>query len=368
MCKKQVFRILLFLLYGVICLIIGSYISVGIFLISLCTTIVQGCMTILSKRWISIKVQNQTYGECGEKAEYVLIIENKSVFPIVKGEVLLQINNTFMNSVKYETFTFSMRAKSTYTISGEFLPRYCGNVLYSIKRFCIMDYIGICTIHIHSITNHEVTIIPHMHRIHIDIKSNEVPAEEWEEIRKYNYGDDIRNIHWKISAKFDETMLRKRVAPKKNCVLIIYENAMLPEYGVLQKQDKNKSFEFFFSLCYLLLDRGYEVRISWLGEDEKIRLSDSITNHDLLFEVIVAILRTVETKTHDCTVVKLKNSFNQEKIKQIYITPYDFKTFEDVIVYNRETILNQFLNSSRMGDSMTKKGAIVGEGEGKEGR
>lgn len=354
MCKKQVIRILLFVLYGVICIIIGSYVSVIIFLLSLCSVIVQGCFAFLSKRWISIKVQNQAYGEVGEETEFNLIIENKSFFPIVKGEVLLEINNTFIHSIKYNIYTFSMEGKSSHRISGKILPKYCGNIQYSIKEFLIMDYAGIFHIYIKNITNYAVAIIPKLQRIQVDIKSNEVRSEEWDEIRKYNYGDDIREIHWKISAKFDEMMLRKRVAPKKNYVLIIYENALLPKYEELQKQDKNKSFEFFFSLCYLLLELGYEIRISWLGEDKKIKLSDTITNQDLLFEVIVAILRTAETKTHENTVVKLKSSYIQENIKQIYITPYDLKTFEDVLVFNREDILNQFLSLSSIEDSVAK--------------
>jgi hypothetical protein len=362
MCKKQVIHLVLFLLCGMICIMVGSYVSIGIFLISVCSVIAQGCMARLSKRWISIRVQNQSYGECKEETEYDLIIENKSIFPIVKGEVLLQINNTFINSVKHKAFTFSMGAKSTYTISGKYLPRYCGNILYTVKEFHIMDYVGIFRININNIKNHEVTIIPHLQRIQVDIKSNEVRTEEWGEIRQYNYGDDIRNIHWKISAKFDETMIRKRIAPKKNYLLIIYENGMLSAYEEPKRQDKNKSFEFFFSYCYLLLEQGYEIRISWLGQDEKIRLSDAITSQDLLFEVIVAILRTVQIKTQESMLEKL-NNYIQEDTKQIYITPYDFMTVEDVIVYNREAILKQFLNSDRMEERMTKKRTLHGEGE-----
>lgn len=366
MCKKQVIRILLFVLYGVIFIIIGSYVAVVIFLISLCSVIIQGCMAILSKRRISIKVQNQSYGECGEETEYDLIVENKSIFPIVEGEIVLQINNTFMNIKKYRTFIFSMGAKSTYTISGKLKTKYCGNIQYSVKEFYVMDFTKIFRIHIRNKINHEVTIIPQLQRIQVDIKSNEVRSEEWEEIRKYIYGDDIRNIHWKISAKFDETMLCKRVAPKKNYLLILYENGMLSETESLLKQEKNKSFEFFFSFCYLMLERGYEIRISWLGEDKKIRLSDAITNQDLLFEVIVAILRTVETKTQESMLVKMKNYFMQENTKQIYITPYDFNTAEDVMVYNREAILNQFLNTDRKEGNGIKKETL--DGEGVEGR
>lgn len=367
MCKKQVIRIVLLVLYGVICIIIGSYVSVVIYLISLCSVIIQGCMAILSKRRISIKVQNQAYGECGDETEYDLIIENKSIFPIVKGEIVLQINNTFMNMKKYRTFTFSMDARSTYTISGKLITKYCGNIHYSIKEFCVMDYTGIFRIYIRNLTNHEVTIIPQLQRIQVDIKSNDIQSEEWEEIRKYNYGDDIRNIHWKLSAKFDETMLRKRVAPKRNYLLIIYENGILADTKSLLKQDKNKSFEFFFSFCYLMLERSYEIRISWLGEDEKIRVSDTITNQDLFFEVIVTILKTVETKAQDSMLVKMKDFFLQENTKQIYITPYDYSTTKDVMIYNREAILNQFLNTASKERNVTKKETLGGEGvEGRQ--
>lgn len=365
MCRKQVFRLILFLLYGGFCIIIGSYVSIVIFFIILCSVIIQGIMTILSKKRIFIKVLNQAYGECGEETGYNLVIDNKSIFPIFKGEVLLQMNNTFMSINKYKRFTFSMAAKTTYTISGKFLAKYCGNIRYSVKEFRCMDYLGIFRTYIRNITNHEVTIIPQLQEVSANVKSQVALSEEWKEIRKYRYGDDIRNIHWKISAKFDETMIRERIAPKQCCLLIIYENGILSEYEAPHKQDKNRSFEFFFSFCYQLLDQGYEIKLSWLGEDEKIRFSETITNQELLFSVLVAILRTKETKTQESMLAKVKNHFIQENIKQIYVTPYESTTSEEVTVYNREEIRNQLLNTDRMEENITKKDSLS-EG-GKEG-
>ncbi|MDE5716383.1 MAG: DUF58 domain-containing protein [Lachnospiraceae bacterium] len=78
------------------------------------------------------------------------------------------------------------------------------------------------------------------------------------EIREYQDGDELKSIHWKLSAKQDKTMVRERLSAgreKINVVLPLGENA-----------DENDALiESLYGMCRLLLFKGYPIQLFWQG-------------------------------------------------------------------------------------------------------
>lgn len=83
------------------------------------------------------------------------------------------------------------------------------------------------------------------------------------EIREYAAGDELKNIHWKLSAKQDKMMVRERMAAGKEKV-----NVLLP---LGDNADENDALmEFLYGMCRLLLSKEYPVQLFWQGGSQQL--------------------------------------------------------------------------------------------------
>ncbi|MCH5270936.1 MAG: DUF58 domain-containing protein [Lachnospiraceae bacterium] len=81
------------------------------------------------------------------------------------------------------------------------------------------------------------------------------------EIREYIPGDELKSIHWKLSAKQKELMVRERLATGRDKI-----NVLLP---LLEDRELNDGLmEAADSLCRLLLHKEYPVQLYWPGRGD----------------------------------------------------------------------------------------------------
>lgn len=83
------------------------------------------------------------------------------------------------------------------------------------------------------------------------------------EIREYVAGDELKNIHWKLSAKQDKMMVRERLAAGKEKI-----NVLLP---LGDNADENDALmEFLYGMCRLLLSKEYPIQLFWQGGSQQL--------------------------------------------------------------------------------------------------
>lgn len=78
------------------------------------------------------------------------------------------------------------------------------------------------------------------------------------EVREYIAGDELKSIHWKLSAKQGKMMVRERLAAGREKV-----NVLLPLGG--DPKENDVLMESLYGMCRLLLFKGYPIRLFWQG-------------------------------------------------------------------------------------------------------
>lgn len=78
------------------------------------------------------------------------------------------------------------------------------------------------------------------------------------EVREYIEGDELKSIHWKLTAKREHLMVRERLAAGKEKI-----NVLLP-LGQ-DKEQNDRLMDAFSGVCALLIEKGYPVQIFWMG-------------------------------------------------------------------------------------------------------
>ncbi|MDE5938154.1 MAG: DUF58 domain-containing protein [Lachnospiraceae bacterium] len=84
------------------------------------------------------------------------------------------------------------------------------------------------------------------------------------EIREYQDGDELKSIHWKLSAKQDKTMVRERLSAGREKI-----NVLLP---LGEDADENDALmESLYGMCRQLLFKGYPIQLFWQGAEHGLR-------------------------------------------------------------------------------------------------
>ena len=81
------------------------------------------------------------------------------------------------------------------------------------------------------------------------------PGEDYD-LRDYRPGDPLRSIHWKLSSKKDELVVRETLEPRQADLILTYDHFGPPE-------ELDGVFDRLSTLSRLLLEKGRAHRIQW---------------------------------------------------------------------------------------------------------
>ena len=84
------------------------------------------------------------------------------------------------------------------------------------------------------------------------------------EMREYVPGDELKSIHWKLTAKQDKLMVRERMATGRDKI-----NVLLPLGSDCAENDALT--EALYGLCILLLNKEYPIQLYWPGKGQTLQ-------------------------------------------------------------------------------------------------
>lgn len=155
----------------------------------------------------------------------------------------------FSASCRFPVPPCSYRLRATVALSGEsrvlkegklFPTEHCGEILCKLEKAKVYDYLGLFWLRIQRKTVTPLTVRP------IPVPMQYVPdlerfmASSWRpkpgggfsenhEMRQYAPGDKLNQVHWKLTAKTGEVIVREPMEPEKNRVLVELELCGTPE-------------------------------------------------------------------------------------------------------------------------------------------
>lgn len=133
-------------------------------------------------------------------------------------------SNSFAGKSKKTVFKYSGILNKPESVSISPLNKYCGCIKVETKWIKIYDMLGIFFIPVRFKNSTEILIIPRAENtnnenylekqtiIGYKKKSGGGFSDDYE-IREYQNGDSLRNVHWKLSAKHDNLMVREPSLP-----------------------------------------------------------------------------------------------------------------------------------------------------------
>ncbi len=257
--------------------------------------------TYITKKNISAEfaLKNDTVAK-NESFPVQIRIVNRSFFPIGKAEAHIEYCNIFNSEVSSFVLLMPIQARNEQSVSFQLSSKYCGIVTVRCKGISIYDPLRLFRFNVGKNIHTEIAVMPEGHEISGQVcftdrvneessvfsehKPGDDPSEVFD-LRGYNPGDKLNRIHWKLSSKKDEFIVKDYSLPVDiPCTLFlnlkcsVRPELTLPVFDTL--------VETFVSVSRFMIDNERIHTIIYYDGKSESFIEKSISDHDSLAETV----------------------------------------------------------------------------------
>ncbi len=156
----------------------------------------------------------------GKKSSLLVKTDSFGIHPPVKYKIRVTKPNT---------------GEHWFLRSGDSLPtEHCGALIVQPERAYVYDYLGLFRLKIRNSSAQIIRIMPQPSEIPLPHALTRYLSRAWRpkhgcgyaetyEIRPYRPGDQLNLVHWKLSAKADDFLLREPMEPEHGLIRLTME-------------------------------------------------------------------------------------------------------------------------------------------------
>lgn len=330
---------LLFLIFsGVISILYNEYFMSVVFIAVILLPLFLGgiAATILYFLKTDLELPNSSIGK-GEAFSVAVHVKNPTIFPITKLCLELSYKNEITDYEKKETVTLAMDMRSSRRIDFKLSSNHCGTIQFKIKKVRVYDYFQMLRLSKKQNTIMSIPVTPPIHEIKEDFiednfnlvtdcetenfskhKPGNDPSEVFG-IREYREGDRASRIHWKLSYKQDNLMIKEFSEPIKD------STAILMDFYLGHDREKRLCYydgllETVMSVSNACLGYGHPHKLHWCRTDGSYAQL-KITEPGEYYEVLTALLKEKPGNTISLLTTEYIQS-RDKAVNVIYITTH----------------------------------------------
>lgn len=239
------------------------------------------------------------YVEKNEEFVVEVPLKNETFLPMPSVIVKISCEDEFTK----ETFEIEERAminaRGTSVLQFYLKAIYCGKIRISIKEIRVQDYLCLFSRNAFvRVKEAEVMILPTIHKIDLRtaaFRENRQEGEEYSKARRgednsevfdvhpYRPGDLLQRMHWKLTAKTEEYLIKEYSMPVEQKVLLFLDL----HYDRTEKftQEALDCFlEILASLSWSMMDQGWKHKVVWYdGKEAQLKETEINSEHGVYF-------------------------------------------------------------------------------------
>lgn len=154
----------------------------------------------------------------------------------------------------------------------------------------------------------------------IDVSRVGVPGTDFREIRKYAFGDPVKFINWKATAKTGELMVNEFEREGKKAVWIFLDANSYMLHGDLRKNCFETAVEVAASLSYYFAVRGHKVGFYAVGHEMLIYPESGRRQFGKIFSTLIKLDVSEREESLLSAVEKTRKYIESVKPASIFIT------------------------------------------------
>lgn len=201
----------------------------------------------------------------GGSARFRIILYHSSFLPLIRPRVRLGWTNQLTGESGESKLTLTARKPAELTVPAA----HCGRLVCRVEGAVCCDLLGLFPLPVRKGPERAVLILP----VHLELERKEElaagenagtvlrprpgggPGEDYD-LREYRVGDPLRSVHWKLSSKKDELVVRETLEPQQAAIVVTYDHFGPPE-------DLDRTFAQLWALSRWLLQQDRPHHIQW---------------------------------------------------------------------------------------------------------
>lgn len=320
--------------------IASTYLFIGALLLPVLSILV----TVLGVKSVDIEISLPK--TCGKKqaVQGILRIGSIGLLPVFKGEIQVNIHNVMTMEEKKETIVtgFSRQPESlNFTLEND----HCGMVEVSVETVTIVDPFGLWQKVIHPQEKAELTVLPDTFPLHLQLVRSNLDSSDSIEyaqgrtgndvseifgIREYQEGDSIRNIHWKLSSKCDDVMVKLPSLLLENSLLLLLETGISGEEEI-QPAAFDALAEIYMTISQTLIDNEIAHKAAWYDQRTQRLFIFALNDEDDLHGIMGKVLAVERGVDRINAVQRVLEEFGHlEQAHLVYVSHKDGGAMEQV--------------------------------------
>lgn len=213
------------------------YVTVGVML---AMPVVSLVFTFLALGYLTIKQSVPSTILKNQEGVLVVRLHNHSFMPFTNVECQFFSNEYAIQTWEEPDFKFTMRPFVTVQHEIPFEAMYRGRYKVGIHRVQVTDFMGLFTLHRKYEAHNEVIVLPRiLDFANIPLAINviaetssrfDIRDEDYStiaDIRSYMPTDSIKRVHWKLTAKRSEWLVKIFQSNALNCISIVLDSRRL---------------------------------------------------------------------------------------------------------------------------------------------
>ncbi len=232
-------------------------------------------------------------------------LRNNTFLPVTGVRIYLTYQNAYSKR-KYKTeYMVSLDARTNTQVTVSLKSEHAGNLVISLKAIRVYDYLKLFSLKKKQSGEVRAAVLPAYYELmewksigsgselvdgdtYSTVKGGDDPSEIFA-IREYREGDRLQRIHWKLSRKQDQLMIKEFSDPISCSILLLVDLSAKKGSPLLSFADA--ILECSLSLSYTLLLHKQIHYLAWYdaehGDCRRIRISQEKE----LFEAVDALLQ-----------------------------------------------------------------------------
>ncbi len=207
---------------------------------------------------------------------------------------------------KYFTVYAGADRRGTDCWKTEIRPVHCGLIHIEITEVRIFDYIGLCSVRLRGPFNGRyVSVVPHVYPLKLSAELEQAagrdgwqedvaakPGSDTQEIfdtRFYQRGDTLHNIHWKLSAKADDLMVKEFSMPVDTAFYIVAD-CESAEPSAVRPDQIDRFLETTAAVAGHCISRGNPCELLWYSAAEEVVQCCRIESEEDLYQAMEELL------------------------------------------------------------------------------
>lgn len=235
--------------------------------------------------------------EPGKETLVKLCTKNKGFRAVARAKALLFVEDLCTGTRTKEWVRLSVMPKGETSFVRMVSFSGTGTYRLRIKKLRLYDGTGLFYGTVKGKSEAQIRVLPKLHDIPVrlslpvrnfygesDVYDEHIPGFDHSElfaVREYQKGDRLQNIHWKLTAKQDELMVKEHSLPKA-CPVVLFL-AFTPKKRTKGQEKMVPYLEAAASLSFSLTDAGCPHYVAWYDEGEQDIVRMRVDDEESLF-------------------------------------------------------------------------------------